>query len=918
MANLTEEQGQVPPALTQTIPEVPVCGKLCSMLLLASPVPFVAALGAEGALYKVNKFKLRIVRIAWFAIFLACYYHTQTETFAHQAMMGAVRQAVVWELFPEDGKLAERTKIGAASCSSTAEVMNAGDITSLLNAMTSFCKNKAGTIDVLKDAWSCTIFDLHIGEAQHEGFWDPVENRDLPTQVGDNYYHRGLRGILQQQVTPEDTARSGKRKKSLNGLCSPKFLQQHLAAGDDPIGYTTLLPADFNNMAQFKDNYLVPNGIEGLSDDFDGNSAANLDEIPKQLKELKDQQAKIIDIMDHFELKLESSAPTQVAGSKVYCTDCLNSTNEQSSLSTGAPQTEGPGSQRMLTPRLMRRPKRSHSQDSAGAKEEDHDLYGTGCFEPADISAQLREYWIRFDKDVSLTLDLAEATALVEALYIKPGTDMLRTYFSDGAVMSLDQFITFAEMHIDYIQVTPRGVLTSKCRNHHFGLIGLCKPDVVEVRYQIRNILRNKDGTQSVKNNGILHVDLMFNALTDAKHAGTGWYTASINIDSTNAYGVGRWSDVISMICTLLLASLLLIGDVVLTIAMWPLSLWRLLRMRFADEETPTEARTKMHCHLIAFMDFRRGRSCFQGIVTIMIENFLAIVFVSSIIGAWKNGISPFFLPHGVLTKDCALAYLEAERDWIQKSLHGIYAPRGLSPLQYIQTCSNFDTERYLAELGSRMLFQSRGRVMSHSLALGIVLLRLLEILDVIKSLRWFPTLVRVAGFKILNFLIAYALLVLVFALAMHLEFGNLYIQFSSITGSFIALVHASMGDTTRALQSTHSYVETTGTQIYHYLLIYIILAVTISMNVFTTIVLAGFSVSTDPELARQMTKDAEEEFLNKTAEMFGWKRSVKQQEPDAKKNEDSAEDSDERTKRPRRGSHLMFGFAAGAGLNES
>merc|ERR1719313_471567 len=84
--------------------------------------------------------------------------------------------------------------------------------------------------------------------------------------------------------------------------------------------------------------------------------------------------------------------------------------------------------------------------------------------------------------------------------------------------------------------------------------------------------------------------------------------------------------------------------------------------------------------------------------------------------------------------------------------------------------------------------------------------------------------------------------MIVAFGLVMHVSFGMMHDQFSSLSSSCFALMLFSFGMTDRAQEGMHPFVERSGTVLVGYLLIYTVVVITIALNFFTTIVLDAYS----------------------------------------------------------------------------
>lgn len=129
-----------------------------------------------------------------------------------------------------------------------------------------------------------------------------------------------------------------------------------------------------------------------------------------------------------------------------------------------------------------------------------------------------------------------------------------------------------------------------------------------------------------------------------------------------------------------------------------------------------------------------------------------------------------------------------------------------------------------------------------HGFVLGLICCRLMNYFEYSQGLRWLPLSIKIACFKLCNFVFMYFSMIVAFGLVMHVSFGMMYDQFSSFSSSCFALLLFSFGMTDRAQEGMHPFVEQSGTALMAYLLIYTVVVITIALNFFTTIVLDAYS----------------------------------------------------------------------------
>lgn len=773
--------------------------------------------------YKQHIHYLRIGRIAWFAGFVCIYFTTLQCLAVPRQIMSGVRSNLIDEMFPSPSKVAERVKRGIAAGYSAGETIQAEDVSELLLAVTSFCKNQEGTNIAISSEWICRMGQVELGESKVSQ-WDPVDNAPL-----------------EQKSTP--IAFYKRRLSSLRNICSRPFLDQHVSFGDNPNPESGP-PVDFFNMAQFTAAFMNNSKIEGLSSDFDSAAGFSLDVMAQRVKELQASNANMGRTIETLDKKMDALLSQLGAGTLPPHHDIALRSNSH---------------QRVLGVNL-----------DGIADVKPSPKYSQGCFTTRDLPGVLRQKWYEFDQDHNDNLDAEEAKALFANLFPKNAADL--THLLGSGVISVNTYIDYAKAHLVDMNIPRTSFMAYKCRNHHFGLLSLCKPSFIRARYQILHVSRY-DNSMSVLARLALTLD--FTALAASELApNSGFYDSNFVIDTTlgmqATLGV---LDMVAMALTLALAFFLFVMDAAITIVMWPVSIVSICRLRFVGDESVTDMARTLKSRLLMPLDYRGVKCQFVLPVFLVGELFLGIVFVSAMVNSVHYALQPgFFLherPMGTMSDECMKAYIESDRAWIK----GQGGDHGVSQFEYMTKCIPWTSNRIMriVHIVNLLLFQTHEATFGHGAICAFSALRCFEVLDVVPMWRWVLMTVRLSGLKLINFLSVYALLIITFGGSMYIQFGDLYNQFSTLSDAVTTMAQASIGNTNRATDHLKPFHEWSGTAIYAYLMIFQVLIVTIAMNVFTTIIIGGFTLATDNTTAAETARALELENVKHMATYFGW-----------------------------------------------
>lgn len=838
-----------------------------------SPLVLTAAL-PEGVPSRELCTRLRWVRLFWWLALLVFYASVLLLASTDRELSSALRQEAVEELFPDWNKAAERMKEGMKT-PELKELLHVDDVASTLTIFNDRCRDQSFVSTSMKAVWECKLFDVVVNRLSGAE-WDPAMNRNLPDSDSDNVFGTGKKGIFETKVNDASKELANERRRAMQTICSDIFFQNHVAIGDDPK------KVPWGNVTAFDEEVVnKATAGSGLHPDFDffpnrghGQTAITqrLVQLHKDAQETQRGMGKITRAL-HLdpEPREDDPQPLQGRGSprlhrrNPWLLD-LEAPPGGSLLESGS--REGPGSSRQ--PIQWNATQREEEREKV---EEDDQYYGPGCFDNSDVAGLLRDLWSRHIGQGSTSMGKHSAEAMLKEVMPNVTGDSLERLWqtinhddhADGnQSLSAKEFLDFAESHLSELQFPVRGYLNLECRNHHFSLIGLCKPEYISVLYQI-GFVPSSPGHRSARGRcgTRMHIRMIFNQL----ETGAGWYKADLRITVKSQVGAASTTMIVMMFITLTLCLLLTLFDTTLTLVLLPLNLLRVLQLDLPSTSYE-EIEHLLWLKVLYIVDARGVLSRTSQSVVIVIERLIGICFVAACVQAAREAVMPNSMPMGGMSDRCVLAWLQANKEWIINSLRGVYVEHGLSILTYLHECTDLSGIEYAGELVFQLLFEEEGTY--HALVVGLVFVRVLESFNLTYRLRWLPRTIFLAKFKLINFVIAYVVLVAGFALLMTLYFGELYQQYSTLDRSFHTLLVYSFGMTERATYGMQPFIERSGSHLYAALFVFSVFMVTIILNMFTTIVIDAFAAEGDPEKFSRMYQEEVKGLTHSLLRFFG------------------------------------------------
>eukprot|EP00928_Gymnodinium_smaydae_P012364 TRINITY_DN14487_c0_g8_i1.p1 TRINITY_DN14487_c0_g8~~TRINITY_DN14487_c0_g8_i1.p1 ORF type:complete len:919 (-),score=137.37 TRINITY_DN14487_c0_g8_i1:161-2803(-) len=812
------------------------------------------------------RMQLQRVRLAWIIALIMLYGIILINLSVDQQVTAGARVEQVDEFFPDAGKASERIKEGEVVAGGK-EYMHADDVAQTLAWFTTFCRMKQATDDHIKDSWLCNLMDINIGDT-NAARWDASMNRALPDDQTDSVNYIKKVPVFDFSVPQQEKNVSKQRLEAMQQICSRRFLTDHFVIGDDPIkeskGGSPEPSAGFRDPEQFARNYLkdiLPGFV--LDEDFEelgDDPHLGLESIDEHLNAIRNGEDGDADDSD---LKSERE-------NSVRSLTSMLEKDAQSSVKSYVAQ-----SMRALnsTRHSRTRNRKASRQGTLRGDDEDDDEapYHSGCFDRSDIGGVIREVWEVADRDADLQVTLHQPGAKKIASMLGDDEDreviMTKLYESDADAdgkLSVDEYYSFVRRNLHLMKIPGRGYLSAKCRNHHFGLVGLCKPSHIVATYVARRIQRKAEGVYVPLEEVRTKISFTNAGTAD----GSGWYNFQYEITTVSAMGQRGIGCLVIMCMFLLLVSLLFVYDFVATVISWPLNIWRLFQLRIPSGMSFLDAKTLVWARLNALLDHRGCRCRYVSFTQLCLELSISILLVISTAEAARESLTPVYLPSGSHDQLCLKATLTTDLEWMSASFHGQQRRRGLTPLEYVFYCRpDLSRMQKITEMTNSILFEAHDH--PYGFVLALMCLRACQLLEHSRRLKWLPQTLALARPKVCEFLVAYTLLVAAFATVLHIQFGDLYAQFSSFKQSFVCLFLYSLGDTDRATEGLHAFIEKSSTEVTMYLLAYTLIVVTICLNVFTTIIIDAYSSVCGKEGVEKILKDRDDEYTRSLIRAF-------------------------------------------------
>lgn len=495
----------------------------------------------------------------------------------------------------------------------------------------------------------------------------------------------------------------------------------------------------------------------------------------------------------------------------------------------------------------------------AGEDDEDGDPYGTGCFETSDIVGQLMDDFAERDANHDGVLSKVEGLNMLKDIFDTDAQNAWRLFVkadqNKDMYIDVEEYLDIAYTHRSELKLSARGYLSESCRNHHWGLISLCKPKVVVAEFRVQNVHSQPGGFRDL---GVfLHVALRFEAL--GTNQDSGWYQVQIDMYGGKAPGIHSVYSLVMCATSIVLMTTLLLIDLVLTVTSWPRNLVRLWQFRIRPSpglKGRVYEMRKLRRYLTSLLDGREVRLYFLNTTWLFLELVIGVCFVGAVLSSVFCATESTVIPMGRGDdKDCIDTFFVEDIAYAKQMLHGQVGNvrRGISPVSFIWHCREQDGALWqMIAILYETLFSSR----LHAGVTVLLFIRCIQAFEFTQYLNWLPATLRLAAAKLANFMLMFILIVTGFAVLMHLSFGRFYWQYSSVWKACVSLLFYSFGMVDRAMEGTHPFIDDVSTVVVIYLFFFLVTVVTIGLNVFTTIVLEAFAMASTAEGATKVKKE--------------------------------------------------------------
>jgi hypothetical protein len=416
----------------------------------------------------------------------------------------------------------------------------------------------------------------------------------------------------------------------------------------------------------------------------------------------------------------------------------------------------------------------------------------------------------------------------------------------------------------------------SECRNHHWGpLIYICRPESLKIQYYTENgafACSRKDDIDCFDANGDTGEHTRSWYMFDFNYwniEDTGWYQTSVTV-KTGVHMIQTKAWHLVFFLPHLLFYVVTMAPATVTIIMWPVTLIRLIVLRFMDDKSFVADRCA------DMVDYRRSRTRYLTIMQCMLENAATLCFYISIVVSIYSAVIPsmpqftdpkkfggFSNFHLAPYDDKETLMFSHDLDEMEETHRKCMTEDAdcevllLSPYAYVR----LDIRH--RELSLLRLFAVYIRIFCFAghakmwLAWNMVFLivRCGALFSVFKALRWLPDTVMLCIWPVVTMLFMFFIVILGFAVMFNAAFGSTILCFHSVQRAMSVLILYIFGLYDPMGTHIHTFQETTGGAATAALAMYNLFVIIISLNFFTSIVMVGYSTATESSRAQRQAK---------------------------------------------------------------
>ncbi|CAJ1353597.1 unnamed protein product, partial [Effrenium voratum] len=291
---------------------------------------------------------------------------------------------------------------------------------------------------------------------------------------------------------------AGQRAAELQHICSDRFFQTHVVIGDDPH------KVPFGDTEAFAK--VVPEVRLGLDQAFDEYSLKK-DGLGSVLETVTNIEREQQELLARFQAS--KAAPTALVQGRAKVSHLSTRLQRRSPWLLDVDQEPDAAKppESLLERNKSKEAEQHRLHELSEQQVSDGETYGTGCFDPKDVAGLLRDLWARHAGNLTEGLPEEQAKEMVhDEVLPQNKSDAWTAWASlwrimdsnDDGKFSPEEFLEWAELNMRTMQWPIRGYLNPECRNHHFGLICLCKPKELMATYQVAFVRRDRDGVRDV------------------------------------------------------------------------------------------------------------------------------------------------------------------------------------------------------------------------------------------------------------------------------------------------------------------------------------------------------------------------------------------------------------------------------------
>eukprot|EP00927_Polykrikos_kofoidii_P062570 TRINITY_DN57385_c0_g1_i1.p1 TRINITY_DN57385_c0_g1~~TRINITY_DN57385_c0_g1_i1.p1 ORF type:complete len:793 (-),score=100.35 TRINITY_DN57385_c0_g1_i1:386-2764(-) len=390
--------------------------------------------------------------------------------------------------------------------------------------------------------------------------------------------------------------------------------------------------------------------------------------------------------------------------------------------------------------------------------------------------------------------------------------------------------------------------VSSVCRNHHWGLLHLCRPNKIVVRFEIRRVLCEELSPPRCTPTLWFSARMTFKQIRSIRSSNepSGLYSTSLKLDEGRWLGNMRVVHGIMGFISLGFIMWFLLQGPLWAVLFFPWNLSHLLALRQVasddfgaelDNSTDAERQSltsgeeesrRMTAHSVMLRaEFEERlsaliggfglRTKYMAHIDVLAENIAAILIVSGFIFSSLDTLA--------MCSQTRVTNGDADEmpTWSYMTDH-------------------FGGFQLVSEVLYLLFFDA---TFCHGTAWFILYVTtMLGVFESIEGLSWVPAILRLSGARLTHFFIAYAIVIFGFGLVIWIQFGARFVQFSTLSRAWYELFLLACGIPMHVFSDIHPYYDDGSFRVSCFLALYLVLVVTVGLNFFTTIILDAYNLA--------------------------------------------------------------------------